>query len=230
MLITTWLVALFTIGSWERFHFCKKENLFLPINESECEMCSYVLVFFMRMFVVLTLFLIAVDEFSAPHIQVILLHCDLQPAEGAIQPSNQQVLCSRSVLIIGHWVQNTQAKGLSPTEGGDSRPVSLHMTVRSCEDTDTFNFYITDSNMKMDQLDTLHRYTNTICITSVRIQKIRHASDVHDIDVFVLWGSQEVSSSAPIYRRHVIKCIAWSVHLTAESQRKDRFKTRNHNP
>lgn len=182
------------------------------------------------MFVVLTLFLIAVCEFGAPHIQVILLHCDLQPAEGAIQPSHQQVLSSRSVLIRGQWVQNPQAKGLSPTEGSDSRHVSLHMTVRSYEDTERFNLYITGSNMKMDQLDTLHRYTHTICITWVRIQKVRLASDVHDIDVFVLWSSQEVSSSAPIYRRHVITCFAWSVHLTAESQRKDRFITRNPTP
>lgn len=35
-------------------------------------------------------------------------------------------------------------------------------------------------------------------------KKARLASDVHDIDVFDLRGCQEVSSCAPVYRRHVI--------------------------
>lgn len=84
----------------------------------------------------LTLFPVAMDEFGALHMQVDLLHRDLQPAEGAIQPSHQQAL-SRSVLR-GWLVKNPQAEGLSPAEGRDPRHLSLHMTVRSCKITEKF--------------------------------------------------------------------------------------------
>lgn len=45
--------------------------------------------FFIRKTDLLTLFPVAVGEFSALYMQINLLHCDLQPAEGAIQSSHQ---------------------------------------------------------------------------------------------------------------------------------------------
>lgn len=81
-------------------------------------------------FVLLTLFHVTVDEFRAFHTQVDLLHCDLQPAERAVQPSHQQALNSRSVLTACCRIQ-TQAEGLSPAKGSDPRHLSLLVTVRS---------------------------------------------------------------------------------------------------
>lgn len=78
----------------------------------------------------LTLFSVAVGEFSALHMQVNLMHCDLKPTEGAIGPSHQQTL-SWSVLRGCWWVKNPQIEGLSPAEGSDSRHLGLHVAVRS---------------------------------------------------------------------------------------------------
>lgn len=80
-------------------------------------------------FVLLTLFHVAVGEFCALHTQVDLLHCDLQPAERAVQPSHQQALDNRSALTAGCGIQ-TRAEGLSPAKGSDPRHLSLLMTVR----------------------------------------------------------------------------------------------------
>lgn len=83
----------------------------------------------------LTLFPVAMVEFGALYVQFELLHCDLQPAEGAIQPSHQQAL-SRSVPTGRRLVENPQAEGLSPAERCDPRHLGLHMTVRSCKVTE----------------------------------------------------------------------------------------------
>lgn len=89
----------------------------------------------------LTLFPVAMGEFGALYMQVYLLHCDLQPAEGAIQTSHQQTL-GGSALLRGRWlVKNPQAEGLSPAEGSDPRHLSLHVTVRSCKVTEKFKLW-----------------------------------------------------------------------------------------
>lgn len=78
----------------------------------------------------LTLCPVAAGEFGARHMQVYLLHRNLQPAERAVQAGHQQTL-GRSVLAGRCLVQNRQAEGVSPAEGRDPRHLSLHMTVGS---------------------------------------------------------------------------------------------------
>lgn len=49
--------------------------------------------------------------------------------------------------------------------------------------------------------------------------------DVHDVDVFVLRGSQEVSPWTPVHGRHVVTptwpLVVWPVHLTEDIQRRE---------
>lgn len=76
----------------------------------------------------LTLFPVAVGEFSAFHKQLYFLHCDLQPAEGAIKPTHQKAVSGSG--STGSWLlKNPQAEGLSPAKSCDPRHLSLHVTV-----------------------------------------------------------------------------------------------------
>lgn len=66
----------------------------------------------------LTLISVTASEFRGLHLQIYFLHRDLQPTEGAIQPTHQQVF-HRSVLTTCLLLQSPQAEGLSPAQGRD---------------------------------------------------------------------------------------------------------------
>lgn len=83
-----------------------------------------------KRFISFTLLSVAVHEFCALHVQVDLVHFNLQPAEGAIRPSHQQAL-SWPVPRGSGWVKSPQVERLSPAEGSDATHLGLHVAVRA---------------------------------------------------------------------------------------------------